>query len=164
MNDCILLGLDLGVNVGVACLKKKEIITFSTVHFIDVFKIPYQYLGVEDYLPYQSQHFKISGDGILTVKQLGVIEFNFENVTTMSRSKICAMITGMSNAKKSQVKQRLDQVLEGQVILRGKSDHEIDAIATVLTLGIILEQKGITIKNMSHWTPIFHTILEKKGL
>ena len=164
MNDCILLGLDLGVHIGIACLRKKELITFETTHFIDVFKTPYQYLGVEDYIPYRSKGFRISGDGILTVKQLGIIEFDFKNVITMSRSKICAMITGMSNAKKSQVRQRLSQVLEGLVTLKGRTDHEIDAIATVLTLGIILGQKGLIIKGMSHWTPVFQTILEKKGL
>ena len=164
INDCILLGLDLGVNIGIACLKKEEIITFNTVHFIDVHKILYQYLGIEDYIPYRSQGFKIDKNGILTVKQIGVIEFNFQNVITMSRSRICATIAGLSNAKKSQVRQRLDQVLGELVILKGKTNHEIDAIATVLTLGTILRQKNIIIKDMSYWDLVFHVIQEKIGL
>jgi len=158
MKNCILLGLDLGLTIGVACLKEKELITFETVHFTDVFKYRYQYLGIEDYIPYRSQGFKISKDGILTVKQVGIIEFNLKNVITMSRSRICATITGTSNVKKSHVRRKLIQVLGGLVTLDGKTDHEVDAIATVLTLGIILERKGIIIEGMSQWTPVLHRL------
>jgi len=91
---------------------------------------------------------------------VGVLEFNFENVISMSRSKICATITGTSNVKKSVVRKRLVQVFSGSVILKGKTEHEIDAIATVLTLGIILKERGIILKEISYWDLVFDAIME----
>lgn len=161
MENFTLLGLDPGLMIGVAVLSKRGLFTFHLSHVKAVLDLPYTWACVEDYIPYKSQKFRVSGDDVKVIKQIGVIEYKMSSLLTLSRSKICATIAGVSNASKVQVKAALKNM---GIDLKGKSNHEIDAISGVLTLGAILEKKGVTMPEMSIYSQIFRILIKRPSI
>ena len=162
LNPYCLVGYDPGLTIGVACLGTDQLRTFSTKTFEQAIRVEADFYGVEDFTPYRSKHFRISGDGIVTVKQIGVIEYVKPNVHLMWRSTICAMITGASNAPKKIVHQAVMSLLMGLGISQKPTGHELDAIACILTLGTTIVRNGGTIGVTDRWLNLFQSLAAKK--
>ena len=165
VSNCYLVGYDPGLTIGVAYLKKggNWIGVFETKDFHEALLIDAQWYGVEDYIPYRSNKFKIDKNGVATIKQIGVIEHVHTGVKSFGRSRICATISGDSAAPKKAVRQDVIELLKVLDISSTKmTSHEVDAVACILTLGTTLELSGLITDDIGPCRKVFQFLARKQ--
>lgn len=162
LNPYSLVAYDPGLTIGVAYLGTDTLKAFETKNFEQAMRLEADFYGVEDFTPYRSKKFRISGSGVVTIKQIGVIEYIKPNSHLIWRSTICAMITGMSNAPKKAVQRSTIELLEGLGISLKMGSHALDAVACILTLGTIIVQNGGTVGVTDRWTELFQHLATRK--